>query len=316
MVRRDSSGAAREEALGGDRRSSLLAPTAERSTELSARPARSGAVGHGPPGRGHGWAVACSQASGESVCLSTEGRLRWVMQLWAQEQAQQSSASPAGLLGALPGLPCARGAGDPGARDGPGGRAGRVSEGPAGDLTLQLGGQDRQPRALLPQAGPHQGGRAGGLGGRLRHGAGGGCCHGPRPPREQAAEGGRRGNSRAALAIPPGGPAPGPRPQGSPGAVISRGGHWGPGCGQEPGICRHLPGSAGSEWVTATSARGGGRGATPAGPRPARPPRARLSTEACDPVTPGGPPTGTGAQSTRPRPLPARAGLRGPRSGL
>lgn len=154
----------------------------------------------------------------------------------------------------------------------PGGRAGRVSEGPAGDLTLQLGGQDRrQPRALLPQAGPHQGGRAGGLGGRLRHGAGGGCCHGPRPPREQAAEGGRRGNSRAALAIPPGGPAPGPRPQGSPGAVISRGGHWGPGCGQEPGICRHLPGSAGSEWVTATSARGGGRGATPAGPRPARP---------------------------------------------
>ena len=118
MVRRDSSGAAREEALGGDRRSGLLAPTAERSTELSARPARSGAVGHGPPGRGHGWAVACSQASGESVCLSTEGRLRWVMQLWAQEQAQQSSASPAGLLGALPGLPCARGAGDPGARDG------------------------------------------------------------------------------------------------------------------------------------------------------------------------------------------------------
>lgn len=77
----------------------------------------SGAIGHGPPRQGCGRVAACSQASRESVCLSAEGQLRCVTQLWVQEHAQQRSASPAGLLGALPGLPCAREAGGPGARD-------------------------------------------------------------------------------------------------------------------------------------------------------------------------------------------------------
>ncbi|XP_057563003.1 probable cysteine--tRNA ligase, mitochondrial isoform X2 [Hippopotamus amphibius kiboko] len=59
------------------------------------------------------------------------------------------------------------------------------------------GGRPRPGGRAVGEAGPHQGGCAGGLGRRLQHT---GCCgrrHGPRSPREQTAEGGRRGAQRS-----------------------------------------------------------------------------------------------------------------------
>ncbi|XP_057389094.1 probable cysteine--tRNA ligase, mitochondrial isoform X5 [Balaenoptera acutorostrata] len=70
---------------------------------------------------------------------------------------------------------------------------GRLRGGRSGLHEGAAGGRPRPGGCAVGEAGPHQGGRAGGVGGRLRHAGGGGRRHGPGSPREQTAEGGRRG---------------------------------------------------------------------------------------------------------------------------
>ncbi|XP_030712603.1 probable cysteine--tRNA ligase, mitochondrial isoform X3 [Globicephala melas] len=70
---------------------------------------------------------------------------------------------------------------------------GRLCGGRSGLHEGAAGGRPRPGGRAVGEAGPHQGGRAGGAGGRLQHAGGGGRRHGPGSPREQTAEGGCRG---------------------------------------------------------------------------------------------------------------------------
>lgn len=110
VASRDFTGA-RQEGRREEMRSGLLAPVAECSTEPSAGPARSGAIGHGPPRRGCGWAGSgCLLTGKPEVRVSVRGGPASLGNTAPGAGARRAEVC---LLvrvarGGLPGLPCAR----------------------------------------------------------------------------------------------------------------------------------------------------------------------------------------------------------------